>query len=261
MAKKNECPCCGDFLDENGSCGNCGYTVGDELPTPSAAPSSTEPAPSTPTPVQSTPQQPDGEISTSPKNMKKCPTCGAECVPNDKFCHGCGHSFTGAPKKPAQTVDFSAATNAFSGANVPKRKCGICNKMIDKTSKACPYCGTSFLAVTSSSTARSAYTAPRPTYTPPQPTRTTTTTSRPTYTPPQPKRRNGYAVVAFIFAMLGVIYLAFIPGLILSKKGLEYARYNNGVGKGLCIAARVISTLWAVLLGLIIFVMCAEGQI
>ena len=99
-----ECPCCGDRLDEKGYCENCGYTVGDELPTPSAgAPVVEENQPT---------QFVDGEVSYTERKVKKCPTCGAECIEEDKFCSACGHSFDGTKKQPAPTNDFAAATNA-----------------------------------------------------------------------------------------------------------------------------------------------------
>ena len=263
-----ECIHCGDRLNKDGVCENCGWVFGEEEPTPTPVTAATEGG---------------GEISFAPPQMKKCPSCNAECTDGSKFCPECGHSFTGA-RAQGEVSDFAAATNPFGGsagqsfgkqpAAQPSssassssssasstRRCVHCGKSVDKSSVYCSYCGklcfsapkttARYASTSSTSTSTSSYSSS---------TSSSSSSYSSSYSYSKPKkRRNGFAAAGFWLSFFGWVYFAWIPGLILSKKGIEYANYNGGVGKGLAVAGRVFGTIWAVITGLFIFVMCAEG--
>ena len=287
-----ECMQCGDRLNADGVCENCGWSLADEQQQQQQA---------APSPVAKV--EDDGEISSTVTKIKICPSCKTECAEDSKFCHGCGYSFTGARASSTGT-DFSTATNTFGGSagqsigkqptppetnyqstrsqtgTSSQRRCAHCGKFVDKMAVKCNFCGKMVFGTggSTTSTTSSSYSSTSSSYS----SSSSSYGSMPAYnaTPSysssssssygssysssssyssRPKRKNGYAKAALLFGLFGFFYFAWIPGLALSKKAAEFARDNGGAGRGMTAAARVFSTIWAIIYGLAFFVMCAEG--
>ena len=171
-----------------------------------------------------------------------CPNCGGRTGDGDVFCMRCGYSLqsnasSGGNQQPPLNVPVGDAGYGANGQ--PEIVCAMCGCKIPASSTVCPICQQPI--------ARRANPRVQPVY-----------QERPRS---QKKPFNTFALIGFIFAMIGLLggfteglgILFAIPGLVLGILGLVKSK-KTGTGKGFAITAIILSGIAIAIFALMLMI-------